>query len=67
MPKLPICLQIKDSIITDKKVIANKFNNFSTRSQQKLIPKLSRQKQTFKTHLKIQMRILFYTSNNKRN
>ena len=24
----PICLQIKDSIVTDSKVITNKFNNF---------------------------------------
>ena len=24
----PICLQIKDSIVTDSKVIANEFNNF---------------------------------------
>ena len=24
----PICLQMKDSIITDNKVIANEFNNF---------------------------------------
>ena len=26
----PICLQIKDSIVTDSKVIANKFTTFST-------------------------------------
>ena len=24
----PICLQIKDSTVTDNKVLANKFNNF---------------------------------------
>ena len=25
---VPICLQIKGSIVTDNKIIANKFNNF---------------------------------------
>ena len=52
----PICLQIKDSIVTDSKVIANEFNNFFNSIATKIDSKIIQTETPFKTHLKIQMK-----------
>ena len=48
----PICLQIKDSIITDNKVIANEFNNFFNSIATKIDSKIIQTKTTFQDTLK---------------
>ena len=43
----PICLQIKESILTDKKVIKNKFNNFFNSIATKIDSKIIQTKTNF--------------------
>ena len=47
-----ICLQIKDSIVTDKKVIANEFNNFFNSIATKIDSKIMQRKTNFQETLK---------------
>ena len=48
----PICLQIKDSIVTDSKVIANKFNNFFNSIASNIDSKVIQTKTDFQDTLK---------------
>ena len=48
----PICLQIKDSIVTDSKVIANEFNNFFNSIASSIDSKIIQTKTNFQDTLK---------------
>ena len=48
----PICLQIKDSIVTDNKVIGNEFNNFFNSIATKIDSKIIKTKTNFQDTLK---------------
>ena len=48
----PICLQIKDSILADNKVIVNKFNNFFNLIATKIDSKIIQTKTNFQDTLK---------------
>ena len=48
----PICLQVKDSIVTDSKVIASKFNNFFNSIATKIDSKIIQTKTDFQDTLK---------------
>ena len=48
----PICLQIKDSIVTDSKVIANEFNNFFNSIASNIDSKIIQTKTNFQDTLK---------------
>ena len=48
----PICLQIKDSIVTDSKVIANEFNNFFNSVASNIDSKIIQTKTNFQDTLK---------------
>ena len=48
----PICLQIKDSIVTDNKAIVNEFNNFFNSIATKIDSKIIQTKTTFQDTLK---------------
>ena len=48
----PICLQIKDSIVTDNKAIVNEFNNFFNSIATKIDSKIIQTKTTFQGTLK---------------
>ena len=48
----PICLQIKDSIVTDSKVIANEFNNFFNSIATKIDSKIIQTETPFQDALK---------------
>ena len=56
----PICLQIKDSIVTDSKVITNKFNNFFNSIASNINSKIIQTKTKFQDTLKNQMKTPFY-------
>ena len=55
----PICLQIKDSIVTDSKVITNKFNNFFNSIASNIDSKIIQTKTKFEDTLKNQMKTPF--------
>ena len=48
----PICLQIKDSIVTDSKVVANEFNNFFNSIASNIDSKIIQTKTNFQDTLK---------------
>ena len=48
----PICLQIKDSIVTDSKVVANKFNNLFNSMASNIDSKIIQTKTNFQDTLK---------------
>ena len=55
----PICLQIKDSIVTDNKVIANEFNNFFNSIATKIDSKIIQTKTNFQDTIKNPKKIPF--------
>ena len=57
----PVCLQIKDSIVTDNKVIANEFNNFFNSIATKIDFKIIQTKTTFQDTLKNPNEKSFFT------
>ena len=57
----PICLQIKDSIVTDSKVIANEFNNFLNSIATKNDSKIIQTKTNFQDTLKNPNENFFFT------